>query len=106
MPDTKRIVKIEHHTDDLVEVDFCPGNGTRYVVVACKTSQPDRYCVSFPNFGSAYWVTGPSPFVHPNYVAEKWLISGRAPNEVDAEQMSEAIRLAVDLLEGKVDYPD
>lgn len=102
-PETKVIIDFKFVTDHVVELEYCPGNGTRYVVVICDTGELGRWVASFPNFGSSYWVMRDNmdEVMHPNYVAEKWRINGDAPNEVDAPCMAMAIHLAFKELEGK-----
>lgn len=99
MPETETKVI----TDYVVELHYCPGNGTKYVVVICDTGQGGRWVASFPNFGSSYWVMrdNMAEVMHPNYVAEKWRIHGQEPNEVDAHCMAKAIHLAFVALDQK-----
>lgn len=91
-----------HVTDDVVVLDHQPGNGTRYVVVITEASPRGRWCVAFPDFGSAYWVEEDQMDepMHPNYIAEKWRIGGRAAGPGDAPHMAEAIFLAFKAVKG------
>lgn len=85
-----------HVTDDVIVMAHEPGNGTRYLVVISETNKPGRWCVSFPDFGSAYWVEEDQmdETLHWLYVAEKWRINGHHANQVDAVEMAAAIYLA------------
>lgn len=82
--------------DSVRVLDYQPGDGTRYYVVATKDQRvPHQWCVAFPDFGSSYWANELVQPMAPNYIASNWLVHGRMPNEATATKMAEAIALAL-----------